>query len=277
MTTVRELLRCADDLPGDSPRRDGEILLGHCLHKPRAWLYTWPDAVVEDRGAGHYRQLLAERRRGVPVAYLTGRREFWSLELAVDRHTLIPRPETETLVQWALELDLPERADILDLGTGSGAIALALARERPGWGVMAVDNSEAALQVARANARESGLERVCFRRSHWYRALGGERFHLVVGNPPYVDAADPHLARGDLRYEPRSALVAESGGLADLEAIICGGPAHLRRGGWLLLEHGFQQGAAVREMLRAAGLARVSTRHDLAGLERVSGGCLDAE
>ncbi len=277
MATVRELLRSGDDLPGDSARRDAEILLGHCLGQSRSWLYTWPEREIPASEADCYRQLLARRRDGQPVAYLVGQREFWSLPLQVNQHTLIPRPETETLVSWALELALPADARVLDLGTGSGAIALALASERPGWRVTGVDASEEALAVARRNAFELGLERVDFKCSDWYQGLAGQGFNLLVTNPPYVDPVDPHLEQGDVRFEPRSALVAEQGGLADLAQLVTAAPAHLHPGGWLLLEHGFSQGEAVRGLLRRAGFDQVATRTDLAGAERISGGCHHVE
>jgi len=277
MATVGELLRAGGDLPGESPGRDTEILLGHCLGVTRSWLYTWPEREVCDNSARRFRALLDRRRKGSPVAYLTGEREFWSLRLAVDEATLIPRPETEALVAWALELSLPARAETLDLGTGSGAIALALASERPDWRVTGIDASADALRVAAANAVATGLDRVTFLESDWFAALAGRVFDLVVANPPYIDAGDPHLQCGDLRFEPRSALVAGSGGLAALAAIIATAPACLRPGAWLLLEHGCAQGDSVRRLLRAAGFAAVSTRRDLAGLERVSGGRWRAE
>ncbi len=277
MATVRELLRRAESLSGDSPRRDGEVLLSHCLRRDRAWLYAWPDFVPDAGVSARFERLLAERRRGVPVAYLTGHREFWSLDLAVNPHTLIPRPETETLVQWALELDLPAAARVLDLGTGSGAIALALASERPGWNITGVDICESALAVARENGRREGLAPVRFLHSDWFGAVRGERFHLVVSNPPYVAAGDRHLCEGDLRFEPISALVAGDDGLADLTTIIRDAADHLLPGGWLLLEHGLDQGAAVREMLRCAGFAGPFTRQDLGGRDRATGGKRDAE
>ncbi len=277
MASVRELLRRADQLHGDSPRRDAEVLLGHCLGRGRSWLYSWPEAEVAPGDAEHFLRLLQERQRGMPVAYLTGQREFWSLQLAVNEHTLIPRPETETLVQWALELPLPGTAATLDLGTGSGAIALALASERRQWRVTAVDRSEEALEVARHNGRALGLAQVRWLHSDWYAGLQATRFHLLVSNPPYVEPGDPHLRAGDLRFEPSSALVAEQGGLADISRIVSGAGAHLHPRGWLLLEHGYAQGPAVRRLLVDAGFSAVATRQDLAGQDRVTGGRLDAE
>ena len=277
MITVRELLQGAVRLPGDSARRDAEILLCHCLGKTRSWLYTWPESEVVSADVARFDTLMARRESGEPVAYLTGQREFWSLQLTVNEHTLIPRPETETLVEWALELPLPGDARALDLGTGSGAIALAVASERPSWQVTAVDRSAAALAVARTNARRTGLQRVACLQSDWYQALAGQRFNLLLSNPPYVDPDDLHLRQGDLRFEPREALVAERGGVADLEALVGGAPSHLLCGGWLLLEHGFTQGEEVRALLRDRGFSAVSTRADIAGQERISGGCWHAE
>lgn len=277
MASVQELLRSAGELPGGSARRDAEILLSHCLGKSRTWLYTWPESEISEEHSRSFEHLVAERRRGVPIAYLTGQREFWSLSLQVSRHTLIPRPETETLVEWALQLPLPADASVLDLGTGSGAIALALASERPGWQVAAVDASDEALEIARCNAVDLGLERVRFTRSDWYQALAGQRFHLLVGNPPYIDGDDRHLERGDVRFEPRSALVAGESGLADLALLAAGAPAHLHAGGWLLLEHGFDQGEQVRRLLGEAGFEAVTTHRDMAGRERITGGCWHAQ
>jgi release factor glutamine methyltransferase len=274
MSTVQELLRSGADLPTESARRDAEILLCHCLGKSRAWLYTWPEETVSPDCAQRFRQLMAERRAGLPIAYLTGIREFWSLSLAVNNATLIPRPETETLVTWALELPLPNDAKVLDLGTGSGAIALAVAIERPLWQVTAIDSSTDALAVARANAVSHGLQRVTLLQSDWYQAVAGERFDALLANPPYIDSDDPHLTRDDVRFEPRSALVAAHSGLADLQQLVEGAPTQLRDGGWLLLEHGFEQAQAVRTLLRDAGFDGVETRRDVAGQERITGGVL---
>ena len=277
MSTVRELLRTGADLPSESARRDTEILLCHCLGKSRAWLYTWPENAVSPDCERRFNQLLQERRAGLPVAYITGEREFWSLSLAVNNSTLIPRPETEALVCWALELPLPDEARVLDLGTGSGAIALAVAVERPLWQVTALDSSADALAVARANALSNGLARVTLLQSDWYQAVTGIRFDALLANPPYIDGDDPHLTRDDVRFEPPSALISGQCGLADLQQLVTGAPAQLRDGGWLLLEHGFEQAHAVRAMLHAAGFDSVETRRDVAGQERITGGCWHAE
>lgn len=276
MATVQALLRCAlsEDrgLLSQDPTREAEILLGHCLEKDRAWLYTWPEKDVPEDIAQRYLQLLAARREGRPVAHLTGRREFWSLDLDVNEHTLIPRAETETLVEWALDLDLPAGASVLDLGTGSGAIALALAQERPQWHVSAVDVSVEALAVAKSNAVRLNLERVNFAPSNWYEAVAGTTNHLIVSNPPYIEAGDEHLVQGDLPFEPPGALVAGDNGLADLVSIVAGAPDYLHPAGWLLLEHGYNQGQAVRALLQGHGFHNVVTRRDLDGNDRITGG-----
>lgn len=261
-----------------SARLDAEVLLCHLLEVNRTWLYTWGDREAGAALLARFDALLARREAGEPVAYLTGEREFWGLSLATEPSTLIPRPDTETLVEAALEKAVASIGRLLDLGTGTGAIALALASERPDWAVLGVDLRPEAVALGERNAARLGIPNVAFRQSDWFAALdrekkAGERFDLIVSNPPYLADDDPHLVRGDVRFEPRSALVAGDGGMADLRHLACAAREHLAPGGWLLLEHGAQQGAAVREALVDAGYEAVVGRCDLAGRERVSLGC----
>lgn len=257
---------------GEAARLEAELLLCEVLDRPRSFLFAFPERVPEADRALRYRELIAARAAGRPVAQLLGRRDFWSLALAVDEHTLIPRPETELLVEAALARLPPDLAGrVADLGTGSGAIALAIASERPLLEVVATDASAAALAVAQRNAQALGLaSRVAFRRGDWLAPLAGERFDLIASNPPYLAEDDPHLAQGDLRFEPRSALASGSDGLDAIRRIVAEAPAHLRPGGWLLLEHGLAQGAAVRDLLHAAGFGAVQTLRDLEDRDRVS-------
>ncbi len=269
---MRELLALGAAIDSDSPRLDAELLLGFCLDKSRTWLYTWPEATVAADVEAQFRALIARRIAGEPVAHLLGRREFWSLDLEVSAATLIPRPDTETLIETVLELPLPTTARVVDLGTGTGAIALALALERSHWQLTATDASAQALTVARRNVERLAPGRVRLLEGSWYQPLGAERFDLIVSNPPYIEALDPHLDCGDLRYEPRSALVAGPTGLDDLDWLIKGAPERLETGGFIVLEHGFDQGEAVRSRLTRRGFTAVHTRQDAAGQERVSCG-----
>ena len=251
---------------------DANLLLLHVLKRPQAWLYAHGDAVVDADQAARFRALVARRASGEPVAYLLGYRGFWTLDLRVTPDTLIPRPETELLVEQALErLDPAADVRVADLGTGSGAIALAIATERPRARVVATDRSEAALAVAQGNAVAHGLAgRVAFRQGDWFAPLAGERFDLVASNPPYIADGDPHLARGDLRHEPASALSSGADGLDAIRLLVAVAPSHLESGGWLLLEHGFDQGPAVRALLDAEGFVEVATVQDLERRDRVS-------
>jgi release factor glutamine methyltransferase len=275
--TIRDLLLLARTLvDSDSAALDTEILLAHCLQKNRAYLYTWPERDVAAKVATEFRALLERRAAGEPIAYITGQREFWSLPLAVNPSTLIPRPDTERLVEVAQERVREfvgdQRASVLDLGTGSGAIALALASENPGWSLCGVDIEPAAVALAIGNARALAIDNARFLQSDWFEALPAQRFDAIVSNPPYIDAADPHLREGDVRFEPRRALVADRNGLAAIERIIGGAPFFLRDDGWLLFEHGYRQADAVRTLLSQAGFSEVRTWRDWAGNDRVSGG-----
>lgn len=252
---------------------DGEALplLVACLGRSPAWVMAHGDDVLDATEVRRVSEWVARRAAGEPLAYLAGARGFWTFDvLAVGPAVLIPREDTETLVQAALER-LPTTRDcaVADLGTGSGAVALALARERPRARVVATDASADALACAQANASRLGLALDC-RHGHWCQPLAGECFDLIASNPPYLAEDDPHLHEGDLRFEPRMALVSGEDGLGALRELCACAPAHLVTGGWLLLEHGWQQGEAVRALLQAAGLQAVETRRDLAGRERVS-------
>lgn len=270
MASIQSLLDSAT-LP-DSPtaRLDAELLLAAALGKPRSYLRTWPEHEPGAEQLTAFAALLERRRAGEPVAYILGHQGFWSLDLEVAPHTLIPRPDTELLVETALALLPATPLKALDLGTGTGAIALALASERGGWKVTGVDRIAEAVALAERNRQRLKLGNAEFRLSSWFDALAGERFGLIVSNPPYIAASDRHLGEGDVRFEPISALVAGADGLDDIRRIIDQAPQHLEAGGWLLLEHGYDQAEAVRGLLRAAGFAAVDSRRDLGGHERIS-------
>lgn len=256
-------------------REEAEPLLVHALGVDRAWLFAHAHDLVAAAEADRYQALVARRQAGEPVAYLTGRRGFWTLDLEVSADTLIPRPETELLVELALaRIDPDAPARIADLGTGSGAIALALASERPAAAVVATDVDKATLAVAVRNAQAHGLDNVWFRRGDWTAALGHDRFDLIASNPPYIAEGDPHLARGDLRHEPPRALSSGADGLDAIRMIVSAAPRHLVSGGWLLLEHGLEQGAAVRALLEQAGFVEIETAQDLEQRDRVTLGRL---
>lgn len=274
MATVRNALAQAVERlqASDSAALDAQLLLAHVLDKNRSWLFAWPEQQLTREQQRAFSALCARRAQGEPVAYLLGRRAFWTFEVEVSSAVLIPRPETELLVELALQLGKGLEGNVADLGTGSGAIALALAGERPDWQVHASELSAEAQSVAAANFRRAALPNLHLLAGSWCEPLPGHDYVLIVSNPPYIDAADPHLNEGDLRFEPRSALVADDGGLADLRNIAVQASSYLVPSGYLLLEHGWQQGTAVRRLLAGLGYTEVTTHHDHGNRERVTVG-----
>lgn len=273
MPTVKGLLQEAAEkiTDSDTARLDAEVLLSHVLDRNRAWLYTWPDKVLASDLADQFRALLERRSAGEPVAYLTGIREFWGLELACNNSTLIPRPETELLVEQALQLLLPDRAQVLDLGTGTGAIALALAHERPKWHLRGTDNSAGAIALARANAKKHGIRNVKWFKGDWFQPLDADvRFDLILSNPPYIAEGDALLEQGDVRFEPRSALVSGEDGLDAIRRLVASAGYWLNPKGWILLEHGYNQASDVRQILAAQGFNSIASFEDLAGHKRAT-------
>lgn len=254
----------------DSAKRDAEILLGFVTGRARTYLLAFGETPLTAEQAEQLTVLLARRERGEPVAYLVGEREFWSLPLSVSPATLIPRPDTECLVELALERLSATPCAILDLGTGTGAIALALASERPDCQLTGTDLQPEAVALAQHNAQKLAINNARFLQGSWFTPVAGQKFALIASNPPYIDEADPHLGQGDVRFEPGSALVAADQGLADLAAIVQQAADYLEPQGWLLLEHGWQQGESVRTLLNAAGFIAVATHRDYGGNDRVT-------
>lgn len=264
-------LQTALSLTAQEARSETQTLLQHALNVNRAYLLAHPEQELDAVQAATYLALLQRRLTGEPISYILGEREFFGLTFKVAPATLIPRPETELLVDLALQ-HIPQGGCVLDLGTGGGAIALAIAHARPDAEVTAVDASMEALEVARENARRLNIVNTRFVQSDWYAQLTAERFDLIVANPPYIADGDAHLAQGDLRFEPRAALISGADGLDDIRRIIGGATAHLAKEGWLLLEHGYDQATRVRDLLLSSCFDRVFSVTDLAGIERVSGG-----
>ncbi|WP_064602381.1 peptide chain release factor N(5)-glutamine methyltransferase [Photobacterium sp. J15] len=273
-TLLRQAAAQLADAGSESPQIDAAVLLCYVLDKPRSYLLTWPEKILDTEQQAAFDAALQRRLAGEPVAYIVGEREFWSLSLKVAPHTLIPRPDTERLVELALEKIPAEPCSVLDLGTGTGAIALAIASERPDLQVTGIDLRPEAAQLARDNSQNLQITNTRFLSGSWYSPLtADERFAVIVSNPPYIDKTDPHLEQGDVRFEPKSALVADENGLADIRIISEQGRQFLQQGGWLLMEHGFEQGEAVRDILLELGYSQVSTVQDYAGLDRVTMGC----
>jgi len=258
-------------LDSDSHSLDAELLLSHCLNKPRTYLHSWPEATLEIEQQTQFEKLVLRRVLGEPIAYLLAQREFWDLNLTVTADTLIPRPETELLVETALELiPLDQPMAIADLGTGSGAIALALAKHRPRCQITAVDNSTAALAVAEENAVQHKLSNIDFLHSNWFEQLSAQTFQIIVSNPPYVAENDPHLQRGDVAFEPLGALVAGQNGLDDLSYISAHSMHFLTNDGYLIVEHGYDQGHAVAELFKLAEWKNIKTIQDLSQQDRIT-------
>jgi release factor glutamine methyltransferase len=270
---IRALLQQATEalIQSASPRIDAEIILGHCLKVPRSYLYMHSEQELTQAELAEFQALFIKRQQGVPIAYLMGQREFWSLNLTVTPATLIPRPETELLVELALaNIPMDAGIKVADLGTGSGAIALAIAKERPQAFVYAVDKSLAALQVAKLNARHLSISNVIFLTADWLTAFAPAAFDIIVSNPPYIAEHDPHLAEGDVRFEPTMALVAGHDGLAAYRTIIKQAKQILRPKGWLLFEHGYRQANQLKTLMQLAEFNSVQTKIDLAGQERIT-------
>jgi release factor glutamine methyltransferase len=274
--TIEQIIRQSSQLlapVSESAKLDVELLLAKALGKDRTYLFTWSDKLVSSEDKSIFEVMFYRRIKGEPIAYILGQQEFWDLTLNTAQHTLIPRADTETLIEWGLELSeiLPEHAKVIDLGTGTGAIALALAKENPSWQVQAVDLIPQAVELAKQNAEINNLNRVKIYQSSWFDQVDGE-FDLIVSNPPYIDPDDEHLSQGDVRFEPKSALVADNNGLADLELIADQARQYLVNGGWLLMEHGYDQREQLQAILTQLGYQQVTTRIDLGGNPRITGG-----
>ncbi len=267
---------------GESPSVDANVLLSHILNKSQAYLFTWPDNVISDNDKVRFEHMIARRKNGEPVAYIIGKRDFWTLTLETSSHTLIPRPDTEVVVEQVLHQvkanhDANKQAElsICDLGTGTGAIALALASELPESNVVGVDFIEEAVLLASRNATSNRISNARFVQSDWFSSLGGQQFDVIVSNPPYIDETSPYLLVGDVRFEPISALTAKDDGLADIKHIICLAPKYLKSGGLIAFEHGFDQAAKVQVLLHNAGFSQIHSIKDYGGNDRVTFGYLN--
>jgi release factor glutamine methyltransferase len=257
----------------DSAVLDAEVLLSFCLHKTRSFLRAWPDKLLSAEQLESFWHLVQKRQQGQPIAYLTGEREFWSRSFMVSPDVLIPRPDSELLIEISLGLFCAQQiGNMLDLGTGSGILGITLAAERPSAKVIAIDKSTAALQVAQANAKQLNVSNIQFLQSNWFEAIVDTAFDLIISNPPYIPADDPHLQQGDVRFEPQTALVSADNGLKDIRILAAQARNHLTPGGHLLIEHGYNQQNAVQDIFNAFNYQQVATHHDLSGNPRVTSG-----
>ncbi len=275
MTLISDLLKRASELEkiSDSPVLDTQRIICSTIKRDTSFLYTWPSAEITSNEAENFELLFARRLMGEPIAYLTGEQGFWSLVLKVNSHTLIPRPETELLVEIALDRGIGTQASALDLGTGSGSIALALASERENWNIVAIEKNPRALALAKSNGSRLRLKNIDFIAGDWFSPLSTRHFHLIVSNPPYVAIGDDKLDGDGVRFEPKEALVSGVDGLDSLRYIISQSSKFLHHGGWLILEHGCDQGAEVRKLFLSRGYGEVSTYSDLNHRERITLGC----
>lgn len=264
----------SDDGQFDSAAIDSKVLLAACLQRELVYLHTWPEKQLDELQIRTFSDYVGQRSLGHPVAHIIGYRDFWTLRLNVSAATLIPRPETELLVEMALNLNLAENAKVLDLGTGTGAIALALASENPNWLITGLDKSISAVELAKENAAMHKLERVNFIHSDWFSAVKRRKFNLIVTNPPYIEDNNHYLHKGDVRFEPSSALTSGIDGLDDIRLIVSQSKQYLADNGWLLIEHGYQQSNQVSDILRVHGFNQIRTEIDLNGLPRVSMACI---
>ena len=271
---VSQLLKSATEQLlklSDSPRLDAEVLLAHSLQKNRTWLITWPDKALTDTDINQFNALLQRRISGEPVAHITGTREFWSLPLAVTTDTLIPRPDTELIIEKILDTyPAGNNISLADLGTGSGAIALALASERPDWKITATDQSASALEIAKQNAHKLNLDNISFKLGDWFEPLKDNSFDIIVSNPPYIPMADPHLTQGDARFEPISALASGDDGLDDIRLITAQAGTHLKPQGKLFIEHGYDQKSEMLDIFTKNGFIEIQQAHDLANNPRLT-------
>ena len=273
MISIQQLLKDSRLPNSPTERLDVELLLAAALNKPTSYLHTWPEKLVDQQAFTLFNDYLQKRLQGEPIAYILGKQGFWSLDLQVGKQTLIPRPDTELLVEICLNhTSVDKELRILDLGTGTGAIALAVARERPLSHIVGGDFIAEAIQLAEKNRTKLKLTNVEFIQSDWFSHLTNQRFNIIVSNPPYIASDDPHLVEGDVRFEPKTALISGKDGLDDIRKIIQQAPDYLLENGWLFFEHGYQQAKTVQELLTERGFINISTFYDLGGNERVTGG-----
>ena len=273
MMTINDLLMHTHLSHSPTAKLDIELLLAKVLNKPISYLYTWRERVVDDASYKLFNEYIMRREQGEPVAYILGQQGFWSLDLQVSKHTLIPRPDTETLVEVALQhIPISESVSILDLGTGTGAIALAIASERLNSHVVGVDFIAEAISLAKCNQQALAINNVVFLESNWFSVLTDQRFDVIVSNPPYIADDDMHLGQGDVRFEPKTALVSGKEGLDDIDSIIKAAPNYLVDKGWLFFEHGYQQAKAIQTLLQTRGFSTINTYQDLGCNDRVTGG-----